>query len=246
MYPFLVMIKWTGDNWLVFLLILAVTYCLFVVIGAQLKSQENKLMWPIIFMGSGILIFGIGIIWFYLQQSNLVAITPQAPVSSQQPAFDSFYKELLKKTARLQLLKKDLSTIEKLQLDYENTAQAKYNEYLKIPVEINDTALTRLTGNFNNRIGRILQDISGIADDIKLDLSLNAINDPKQYDINMPFKEEDQIKNNQVRHLYRKAKHEYLFTKNRIDNLKSRLQDEISKDQLFIDNYAKGRIGPPQ
>lgn len=246
-------IKWTGNNQITFILILGFIYCLFIILGAQLKSNKPRIreiqhMWPIILMGTGVflfvVLFVVGAIWFNNQQSKAIAALSQPAIS--HPQLDKVTKlitqldDITKKQARLHLLKRDQSKLDDLIKNYEDLAQRKYNEYLQ-ELPISDPMRVN---RINNSIIMCLNQIRAISsDDFKEGLLFNDI---KGYDTNRPFKEDGQITDEPRRYEYRKAKYEYISNKGKIDKLISRFNNEIEENERFIDNYAKNIKIPPK
>jgi hypothetical protein len=214
------------------------------------RIKEMRYMWPIILMGTGVFLFVIlfsaGAIWYVIQQSksNVISPAPSPPpiinqdyenFKENQTRLNKFYDEFTKKQARLYLLQRDQLKLESAIELYEKQAPRKYNIYLEIVDPDARSIAHAIDGVPINEIVRIANE------DFNYDINIFAINDRK-YDLNLPFKEEEQIKDKQNQYIYRKARYEFLTGKDKINELLSRVKEEIIQDEAFIENYAKDRI----
>jgi|GEM_PF-2839946 hypothetical protein len=208
------------------------------------RIQEIKHTLPIILVGLGILFFGIGTIWYLIQLHRAIAISPpsqststpipgpQGPAGPPGPKTEIINQagmDIIKKLARLQLLQRDLPKLEALKEKYEKTGANRFTQYTKLPGQMGSGSSLNIT------------EIMDFARDVNEKIDIFAI-DTKKYDINMPFPEEDQIKDKQTQYLYRKARYEYLSGNDKIEYLISLFKKEIWENQRFINEYAKKNI----
>lgn len=216
--------------------------------------RGKRYMWPIILVGLGVLSFGIGVIWYLIELPKSIAISPSSqpasttipgpqgppgppgPIGPPGPKSEIINQadvDIIKRQARLHLLKRELPRLEELKVNYEEQAQLRFNQLLS----------NQLPGR-SITIGNILNIIQEYSVNIYKDkLQLHVI---EGYDLNAPLQEEDQIKDNQKRYLYRKEKYTFLCNKKKIDNLLERIKKEIGDNDKLIDDYAKGIIRQSQ
>jgi len=132
-----------------FIFLISISIPLYHVIKPKIKRIRQ--MWPIFFMGLGVLFFGIGAIWYLIQLPGTIAISPpsqsastptpgpqgpQGPPGPQGPAGPPGPKseiinqpdmEIIKKLAYLDLLRRDLSNLKELKGKYENDGPKMHN-----------------------------------------------------------------------------------------------------------------------
>lgn len=200
-------------------------------------------MWPIILVALGVLIFGVGITWFCIQQSKKI-ITSNSIAKSETVLQPSIIvrqpnENVIKSLARLYILERDQPAFEKLREQYETVAQKRFTMYLDQSYKQPGIGVERNYGGWATSIMVIVRDV------FNENISFPSI-DTQKYDINMPFPEEKQIEDNQIQYRYRKAKYEYLTGKEKLDKLSSRIQNDIHVNEGVIIEYVKANIQSPK
>lgn len=209
--------------------------------------QEFKYKGPIILMALAVLLFVIfssaASIWFYVQQSKIIASPSQTATVPQtvtsHPQLDKINQldDIIKAQARLYLLANDLPKFEQLKEQYDKIAIRSYE--MHIEYTLSDSRITFVLSQLTNNIKAIVKN------DFNEDIDLVKIN-TKKYDLNKPLQEEDNIIDNVKKYAYRKARYEFLTSKETMNNLSDRYKKEIRHNQFIINDYAKKNILKPQ
>jgi hypothetical protein len=224
---------WRVIFWVsIFLLVITL---IFLAYEYWIKSiiHGKQYMWPIILMGFGILIFGVGIIWHHIQLSKttIPSFQPRSQPGKEPQFKDPFSNEnVIKAHARLFLLTNDQPKFKELKDKYERIALRRYERYIEH---------TFMDGRIEYSFSPLIENIKTIIkNDFNEDIDLFAVDNIK-YDLNKPFAEEEKIKDNVDKYNYRKARYQYLNSNEKLDNLLKRYQKEIYTNQFVINEYAK-------
>ncbi|MGA2405013.1 MAG: hypothetical protein ABSG91_25495 [Syntrophobacteraceae bacterium] len=250
MQPFLTISKWISDHPVGFSGILLACFCGIVLIRVISGSNEKRIkekpyMWPIIFMVLGILSFGIGVIWFHVQQTKSVEklkilatqpIPPPSPINPPQPQVDTDIYNITKAQAQLDLFRRI-----KPQLQSQKEQLEQFNK------EIEPNYITAQGPNLV-RQSQYLAQTTAISKFVQnnLNISIGFGEIDKQFDLNRPLREEEQIADIQDKYAYRKSHYIYLSDMHTIETLISRLDNLILQNERLIGEYAKKTLRSPQ
>lgn len=214
----------------------------------RFKIRGQKMITPINVLVLGVLCLGIGIIWFNYQQAKAMKNISQALSSLKEtisPLSENVKQlnELAKKQVRLHILERDLLKFIELKDHYEKTLTRTYTIYLE---NKDGAALDHDLLMLNNRfLASFIDQLRNlIKKDFNEDINLFSV-DPR-YDFAKRFSEEGQIKDIAKKDDYRKAKHNYLIGKGKIDNLLIRYKQEIFANDMIIRDFGKGNIISPR